>query len=181
MQDSRRVVYEGMAYVIPLSKLRETNKVQFHFVPTLLDEGIATIQRVKHEPGALSPSVPGRNDVQPWYMHPHQEDNCMVLDGERVIDLYTKEHGLQTFVATPEKLTHNGEVLIDEPYLFGWHTNVFHRPNSPEGSICVFITRHTDEFDFDTEFNIYDLDLETGEHEVIRAGHLDQAAIEIGE
>lgn len=180
MQDARHTVYEGMVYIIPLSKLRETPKVQFHFVPTLVEEGVATIQRVVHQPGALSPSVAGM-DVQPWYMHPHQEDNCMVLHGERVIELYTKEHGLKTFVATPERLVHDGEVLIDEPYIIGWPTHVFHRPNSPNGSVSIFITRHTADFDFSSEFNIYSLDMETGEHELIRAGHLDQAKIELGE
>lgn len=181
MENPRHVIFEGMVYYIPLSKLRETPNVQFHFVPQLIEEGLATIQRVKHEKGALSPSVKGISDVQPWYMHPHQEDNCMVLEGERVIDLYTKEHGLKTFVATPERLMLDGEVIIDSPYIIGWYTNVFHRPNSPNGSTSIFMTRHIDGFDFDTEFNIYELNEETGDHTVLRAGHLDQAIIEISE
>lgn len=174
MTDLRQIIYPGMCYLIPLAKLRETPKVRFHFVPGLAEEGIATIQRVKHEPGALSPSIEGNETVQPWYMHPHQEDNCMVLHGERVIDLYTAEHGLKRFEATPEKLTHAGEVLIDVPHIIGWYTHVFHRPNSPQGSTSIFITRHFDGFDFETEFNIYELNIETGEHKVLRAGKEDQ-------
>ena len=177
----RKVIYEGMCYIIPLSLLRETPKVQFHFVPGLIDEGIATIQRVKHEPGAKSPSIPGDSEFQPWYMHPHQEDNAMILNGERIIDLYTIEHGLKVFEATPDKLMHEGKVLIDEPYIFGWYTNVFHRPNSPKGSTSIFITRHSEGFDFDTEFSIYDLNIETGEYKVVREGKLDQPKVEIGE
>jgi len=178
MSNERQVIYEGMCYFIPLSMLRETPKVQFHFVPSLLEEGVASIQRVKHEPGALSPSVEGLNDEQPWYMHKHQEDNCMVLSGERVIDLYTKEHGLKTFIATEDSLIHEGEVLIDEPFVIGWYMNVFHRPNSPKGSTSIFITRHAEGFDFDTEFNIYHLELSTGEYEVLREGRLDQPVSE---
>ena len=174
MKDPRQTVLEGMCYLIPLAKIRETPKVQFHFVPYLVEEGIATIQRVKHEPGAMSPSIEGNETAQPWYMHPHQEDNVMVLAGERIIHLYTKEQGLQIFEATPEKLTHNGKVLIDVPYLFGWHPNVFHRPNSPQGSTSIFITRHFNGFDWSTEFNIWELDTNTGEHRVLRLGREDQ-------
>lgn len=174
MKDPRQTVYEGMCYIIPLAKLRETPKVQFHFVPYLVEEGIATIQRVKHEPGAMSPSIEGDETVQPWYMHPHQEDNAMILGGERIIDLYTPEQGLKRFEATPDRLTHEGKVLIDVPYLFGWYPNVFHRPNSPQGSMSIFITRHFDGFDFNTEFSIYELNTETGDHRVLRVGREDQ-------
>lgn len=174
MKDPRQTVYEGMCYIIPLAKIRETPKVQFHFVPYLVEEGISTIQRVKHEPGAMSPSIEGNETIQPWYMHPHQEDNMIVFEGERIVELYTPEHGVQTFEATPEKLTHNGKVLIDVPYIFGWHTNVFHRPNSPHGSMSMFLTRHFNGFDMDTEFNIWELNTETGEHKVLRYGREDQ-------
>jgi hypothetical protein len=173
MKNNRQIVYEGMCYIIPLSKLRETPKAKFYFVPNFVEEGISTVQRVSHEPGAMSPSIEGE-DSQPWYMHPHQEDNMMVMAGERIIDLYTKEHGVQTFEATPDKLTHNGKLLIEEAYVFGWYTEVFHRPNSPNGSEAIFMTHHTEGFDFNMEFNIYSLDLETGDYSVARAGHLDQ-------
>lgn len=33
---------------------------------------------------------------------------------------------------------------------------------------------HYEGFDIKTNFNIYDLDTETGKFEIIRAGHLDQ-------
>lgn len=177
----RQIIYENMCYILPLQKLRQTPKVEFHFVPTLIEEGIASIQRVKHEPGAMSPSLPDNVELQPWYMHPHQEDNAIILDGERVIDLYTKEHGLKRFEASPDKLVHEGKVLIDEPYIFGWYRDVFHRPNSPKGSTSIFITRHFDGFDFETEFNIYGLNIETGEYEVLREGRLDQPRNEVSE
>lgn len=163
-----------MCYFIPLSKLRETPKAKFFYVPDLIEEGISSIQRVSHEPGALSPSIEGEEQDQLWYMHPHQEDNMMVMAGERIVHLYTKEHGEQVFEASANKLTHNGKVLIDEAYVFGWYTNVFHRPNSPKGSEAIFMTHHTQGFNFDTEFNIYSLNIETSEYSVAREGHLDQ-------
>jgi hypothetical protein len=174
MKNDRQGVYEGMCYIIPLSKLRETPKAKFFFVPDLVEEGISAVQRVSHEPGALSPSIEGEEESQLWYMHPHQEDNMMLMSGERIVELYTKEHGVQIFEATPEKLTHNGKVLIEGAYVFGWHTNVFHRPNSPKGSEAIFMTHHREGFDFETEFNIYSLNTETGDFMLKREGHLDQ-------
>jgi hypothetical protein len=184
MNYERQVVYPGMCYIIPLALLRQTNKVDFHYVPTLLDDGISVIQRVVHEAGAMSPSVPGRDDIQPWYMHSHQEDNALVLSGEREVHLYTPEHGVKIFNATAEKLEHEGKVIFEGPHIFGWYNKVFHRPNSPEGSSAIFLIRHTEGFDIETEFNIYDLNVETGEYNVVRKGSEDQpnsAIKELGE
>lgn len=174
MEHKRHVILDGMCYYIPLGELRRTPKVDFHFVPLLRQEGIGQIQRVVHQPGAQSPSVEGE-DVQPWYMHPHQEDNCLMLGGERVVDLYTKEHGKQTFRASMDKITwEDGTVIYEGPHIFGWYKDVFHRPNSPEGSVALFMVRYFDGFDLDTEFSMYNVDEETGEYSVYRKGALDQ-------
>lgn len=182
VHDGRVVIVPGMCYYIPLTELRRTPKVDFHSIPVLNEEGIGNIQRVVHQPGAQSPSVLGMEDMQPWYMHPHQEDNCLMLGGERVVDLYTKEHGKKTFLASMERLAwEDGTVITDEPYMLGWYKNVFHRPNSPEGSIAIFFVMHTDGFDLNSEFNIYTLNEETGEYDVLREGYKDQPSRDISE
>jgi hypothetical protein len=176
MAKSQKIdIIPGMCFYIPLNELRKTPKVDFHSIPCLLEDGISMIQRVVHGVGAQSPSIVGRDDLLPWYMHEHQEDNLLVLGGERVIDLYTQEHGkVETFRVTADKIEHNGEVIFEGPFVFGWPTRVFHRPNSPEGSIALFFVKHTEGFDLNTEFNIYDLDVASGEYSVLREGHLDQ-------
>jgi hypothetical protein len=57
-----------------------------------------------------------------------------------------------------------------------WPCGVFHRIVScPEqGSSSVNFAVHTYGFDIRTNFNIYDLDTESGQFKVIRAGYLDQ-------
>lgn len=179
---TRHVIVPGMCYYIPLQELRMTPKVDFHSIPLLNEEGIGNIQRVVHQKGAQSPSVAGMEDKQPWYMHPHQQDNCLMLGGERVVDLYTKEEGKKTFRATIDKLTwEDGTVIYEGPHIFGWYKDVFHRPNSPEGSVALFFVMHTEGFDLNTEFNIYELDEETGEYSVLREGFKDQPSRDIAE
>ena len=56
-----------------------------------------------------------------------------------------------------------------------WPAGIFHRIISgSEGSISVNFATRTDKFDLATNFNIYDLDIKTGEYRVIRDGRLDQ-------
>lgn len=178
----RNYVIAGMAYIIPLQELRSTPNVQFHALPGLLEEGIDAIDRVEHQPGAFSPSVKDRPDYRPWYMHPDQEDNLMVFHGKRIVELYTTDHGkMETFEVTPYTVSHNGVVIHEGPCLFGWPVNVFHRVYSPEGSMSMNFARHFAEFSLLTNFNIYDLNVETGEYSVVREGHLDQPSVDIGE
>ena len=171
--DKRNYYIKNMCFIIPLKRLRNTPNVKFDIVPEVIEE-LSSIDRVKHEPGALSPSIAGSNEWL-WYLHPNQEDKLLVLGGKRLIELFTKEHGqVERFEVTPGYVKHNDKVVFKGPCILGWTTNVFHRVHSPEGSISINFARHTEGFDIRTNFNIYNLNIESGEYFVAREGHRDQ-------
>ncbi|GAB4284010.1 MAG: hypothetical protein Kow0029_30390 [Candidatus Rifleibacteriota bacterium] len=162
--------------IIPLRELRRTPGVNFDYLSSKELPKIDGIDRVIHTVGAVSPGPVGEVE-RPWYMHPHQADNLMVLHGKRFVDIYTKEHGkLVSVVVTPDRIEIDGELAYDGPAMLVWPTNVFHRIRScPElGSASVNFAVRGEGFNIRTNFNIYDLNLETGEYKVIREGHLDQ-------
>lgn len=172
-----RVVAEvpGLYKIIPLNLFRKTHGVLFDNVPTAAFAALGAIDRVMHEPGAFSPGKVGDVD-RPWYMHPHQEDNLIVLCGLRNVDLYTKKHGrIEQFVVTADRILHNGEAVCDGPAMLCWPTGVFHRIESgAEGSAAINFAVHHQGMDMRTNFNIYDLDAGTGVFRVIREGYRDQ-------
>ncbi len=161
--------------VIKLKPFRRTEGVSFDLVPLEFLPRIDGIDRVIHQHGALSPGSVGEVG-RPWYLHPHQEDNLIVLQGRRTVDIYTLEHRrMETFVVEPDRVLMNGKPLYEGPAMLVWPCNVFHRIASGEaGSASLnFAVRHPG-FDIDTNFSIYDLDTETGAYRVIREGRLDQ-------
>ncbi len=171
----RKDIIAGMCYIIPLKEIRSTPNVEFHSIPGLLGEGVDAIDRVEHAPGAFSPSIKDEPELRPWYMHPDQEDNLIVFHGKRVVDLYTKEHGKrERFEVTQKGVSHDGDQIYAGPCIFGWYINVFHRVHSPEGSMSMNFARHFSDFDLMTNFNIYTLNEETGEYEILREGYKDQ-------
>ncbi len=157
----------------PLKKLRETKDVLFSSVPMV--DNLEGITRVMHESGAMSPGTVGEVE-RPWYMHQNQEDNLLVMDGHRVVELYSKEYGrIVSFEVHPEKIIQDGEVVFEGAAVLHWPTHVFHRIKSgPHGSKSLNFAARSEGFDIRTNFNIYDLDVETGEYRVIREGHEDQ-------
>ncbi|MDD2871889.1 MAG: hypothetical protein PHS49_07915 [Candidatus Gracilibacteria bacterium] len=163
---------DGLFYIIPLKNLRHTNRVDFKAIPFF--EDFNGIDIVNHEPGAMSPGqVEGQGSH--WYMHPYQEDNLLTFQGNRFVELYTKEHGkVEKFEISNERILWNGELVYEGQAILGWPVNVFHRNYSPNGSISINLAYRTPGFDIDTEFNIYNLDTETGEYSVARIGKLDQ-------
>jgi hypothetical protein len=166
----------GFYKVIALQPFRKTGGVSFDILPKDLLPRIDAIDRVIHKNKALSPGPVG--DVhKPWYMHPHQDDNLIVLQGIRYVDIYTRAHGsIESFVITPEQLEHNGKILYNGPALLVWPRAVFHRIKSgDDGSASINLATHYEGIDMRTNFNIYDLDPETGKFKVIREGHLDQS------
>lgn len=178
----RQDIVPNVAYIIPLETLRETPKVSFHHLPKELVDEIAAIDRVEHAVGAYSPVAKNKPELRAWYMHPHQEDNLLVLFGKRNIELYTIEHGtVEHFEATPRSITHNGKVVWEGPAILGWGTHVFHRVVSPEGSTSMNFARHFEGFNIKDNFNIYELNTETGQYSVAREGHLDQPIQDLGE
>jgi hypothetical protein len=165
----------GLYKILALQPFRKTEGVSFDILPTNLVPKIDAVDRVIHKIRAVSPGPVG--DVsEPWYMHPHQDDNLIVLQGVRHVEIYTRAHGrIESFTITPERIEHNGKPLYDGPAMLVWPRNVFHRIKSGEnGSASINLATHYDGIDMRTNFNIYDLDIKTGKFRVIREGHLDQ-------
>jgi len=161
--------------IIPLNLFRKTPGVIFDNVPTKAFSKISAIDRVIHDGNAVSPGTVG--DVKrPWYMHQHQDDNLVVLYGTRYVDIYTRKHGkIESFVVTPHQIQKNGVVAFDGAAMLVWPRGVFHRIQSrEEGSAAINFAVHYEGIDMRTNFNIYDLDTETGRFRVIREGYRDQ-------
>lgn len=161
--------------VIKLKEFRKTEGVNFDIMVKSMIPKVDALDRVIHQNGAKSPGAVG--DVEEaWYMHPHQEDNLFVLHGTRYIELYTPKHGkVERFTITPDYIEHNGEVILEGGGLITWTTDVFHRIVSGEnGSASINLATHHEGFDIKTNFNIYDLNVETGEYTLLREGYKDQ-------
>jgi len=166
----------GLYKVVALQPFRKTAGVDFDILPANLVPRVNAVDRVIHKSSAVSPGPVG--DVrEPWYMHPHQDDNLIVLQGVRHVEIYTKAHGrIESFIVTPACIVQNTKVLFDGPALLVWPRGVFHRIKSGEnGSASINLATHYEGIDMRTNFNIYDLDIATGKFKVIREGHLDQA------
>ncbi|KPK37013.1 MAG: hypothetical protein AMK70_00290 [Nitrospira bacterium SG8_35_1] len=166
----------GFYRVVALQPFRRTEGVSFDILPKDLVPKIDAVDRVIHRNRAVSPGPVG-DVMEPWYMHPHQDDNLIVLQGERHVEIYIKAHGrVESFVITPEYIEHGGRLLYDGPALLVWPRGVFHRIKSGDnGSASINLATHYKGIDMRRNFNIYDLDTGTGESRVIREGHLDQS------
>ena len=162
--------------ILPLQPLRRTPGVSFDVILDEFVPKINAIDRVIHAGGAISPGPVG--DIErPWYMHPCQGDNLLVLQGTRQVDIYTHEIGeIFTFEVTPQYVKQNGVMLFDGPAILVWPRKVFHRivSNAKTGSASVNLATHYDGFDINTNFSIYDIDIDAKTHRIIRSGGLDQ-------
>ncbi len=166
---------KGMYKIIKLKRFRDTPGVNFDLFPMDAISKIDSIDRVIHQKKAISPGKVG-NVERPWYMHEYQDDNLIVLHGQREVDIYNKEHGqVEHFTLTPNKIFKNGELLYEGGAILVWAKGVFHRIVSGEdGSASLNIAVHYDGFDINSNFDIYDLNLQTGDYKVIRNGFEDQ-------
>jgi hypothetical protein len=162
--------------VVALQPFRKTEGVSFDILPKELVPKIDAVDRVIHTKKAVSPGPVG-DVMEPWYMHPHQDDNLMVLQGVRHVEIYTRAHGrIESFVVTPQYIEHGGKLLYQGPALLVWPRGVFHRIKSGEkGSASINLATHYAGIDMRTNFNIYALDTATGKFRVIREGYLDQS------
>uniref|UniRef100_A0A6C0F881 dTDP-4-dehydrorhamnose 3,5-epimerase n=1 Tax=viral metagenome TaxID=1070528 RepID=A0A6C0F881_9ZZZZ len=164
-----------MYRILPLRTLRRTAGVIFDEVSKSDIPKIDGIDRVIHKANGISPG-PVDNVMRPWYMHTGQDDNLIVLQGERFIDIYCpvkKEKA--SFIVTPDNVYKNGKLYCAQPAMVVWPSGIFHRIISgSEGSISLNFATRTEHFNLDTNFHIYDLDTTTGEYKVIRDGKLDQ-------
>lgn len=164
-----------MYRIIPLRILRRTTGVKFdEIVPSDIPK-IDGIDRVIHASNSISPG-PVNNIKRPWYMHKYQDDNLMVLQGTRFVDIYCPKQKIKSsFIITPDKVYKNNLLYCDYPALIVWPAGIFHRIISgPEGSISInFATRH-EKFSLKDNFNIYDLNVNTGEFRLLKDGYKDQ-------
>jgi len=168
----------GLYRIMAMNVLRRTPGVFFDTVPLDLIPRIDAVDRVIHDKGARSPG-PVDQEAAPWYMHPQQDDNLVVLHGTRQVELYTRDYGkVEVFSLEANRIQQGGTVLFEGPVMLGWPRRVFHRIKSHEqaGSASINFAVHYDGFDIRTNFNIYALNTETGSARVIRQGHLDQPA-----
>lgn len=165
----------GLYKIIEMNLFRKTPGVTFDVFPMKSVSHIDSIDKVLHDYNAVSPGAVGEI-LKPWYMHTAQEDNLIVLYGQRDVELYTKEYGkIEKFTITPDKMYHNGELIFEGGAVLVWPKNVFHRIVSGEkGSASINLAVHHEGFDLQTNFNIYDLNTETGEYRVLRQGYEDQ-------
>ncbi|WP_244148785.1 hypothetical protein [Desulfonatronum thiosulfatophilum] len=160
-----------------MKQLRRTPGVFFDNVPMEFLPRIDAIDRVIHAQSAVSPGPVG-DVARPWYMHPSQDDNLIVLHGTRHVDIYLRDHGMHSFTVTSSRILHqDGSVLFDGPAMLVWPRLVFHRITSgDEGSASLNFAVHYEGLDMRTNFNIYDLDLQTGQSRIVREGFQDQKA-----
>jgi hypothetical protein len=166
---------EGFWRVIKLLPFRRTPGVYFDIVPMALLPRVDGIDRVVHDHSAISPGPVGEV-MRTWYYHPFQEDNLLVLHGQRTVEIYNLEYGrVEIFVVTPDKVSHNNEIIYEGPCMLVWPTKVFHRITSgDQGSISLNFAVRYPGFDFNTNFNIYNLDTATGTFTLLRIGKVDQ-------
>jgi len=165
----------GFYKVIRLKEFRRTEGVSFDVMVQSMIPKIDAIDRVIHKKDAISPGAVN-SMARPWYMHPHQEDNLFVLYGKREVELYSpRYHKIEKFVITPDYIEQNGEVIVEGGGFIAWDIHVFHRIKSgEEGSASINLATHHDGFDIQTNFNIYGLNTETGDYELLREGFKDQ-------
>lgn len=165
----------GFYKIIPLKEFRRTKGVYFDIVPMNLIPEISGVDRVLHSYGAISPGTVGEVE-RPWYMHPHQSDYLMVLSGVRYVDVYHPDYKkIESFTVTANSVEQDGKIIYEGPVMLIWPNGVFHRIRSgEEGSASINMAYRTNGFDIKTNFNIYDLNPDTGEYKLLREGYLDQ-------
>lgn len=172
MENRKEVPYE----VFPLVSFRKTKGVSFDGIPIEMFPKIDAIDRVVHQGGAVSPG-PVEAVERPWYMHYYQNDYLLVLSGAREVELYWPDYRkIDKFSVYPEKVEKNGNLCFDGPAILAWKKGVFHRIKSDpvKGSASVNIAIRHSGFNIKTNFNIYQLNIESGDYSLLRAGHLDQ-------
>lgn len=173
--EEKQLEIEGLYKVVNLKRFRQTKGVRFDIFPTEVLKDVKGVDRVIHDGNAVSPgSVEGVE--RPWYLHPHQGDNLVVLYGERHVDLYSVAHGkIERFIVTADKIYKNGEILCETPSMLVWPPNVFHRVESKEiGSASLNFAYREEGFNIKDNFSIYSLNEKTGEYKVVRDGFEDQ-------
>jgi hypothetical protein len=162
--------------ILPMIEFRRTPGVDFHILTKENIPRVDGVDRVIHKSAAISPGPVGEVE-RPWYMHPQQDDNLLVLSGERTVDIFhLPGKVLLTFRVTPDEIFIGDQKVFDEPAILIWPRGVFHRIRSGiSGSASVNLATRYDGFDISTNFNIWDLDTTSGNYHLLRKGELDQS------
>jgi hypothetical protein len=176
MTDEIIAEVEGFWRVIALMEFRRTPGVAFDILPKRLVPKIDAIDRVLHSGGAVSPG-PVDGIERPWYMHPAQDDNLMVLSGERHVDVWKPgEAEIASFSVYPDRVERDGKVMYGGPAMLVWPRGVFHRiVSGTNGSASVNFATHYGGWSVRNNFDIFELDARAGTYRVIREGWKDQA------
>jgi hypothetical protein len=169
--------------IIEIKNFRHTEKVDFYTLPFFKEA--TAVDLVVHEPYANSPGK-AQDIERPWYCHRHQVDNLLVIKGNRIVDLYYPEYGsIETFNVGHDSISklaldNYGKIIREDIVskglaIFKWKEGVYHRVRSgEEGSISINLAIHLPELDMETNFNIYDLNIDTSEPTLLREGFKDQ-------
>lgn len=171
---SKNYIYiKNLVSIIPLQNFRTTPKVKFFNIKLLFDK-LSAIDYVIHHGKTYSPQL-NNNSKHFWYMHTDQKDHLIVHQGIRIVELYSIKHGkIEIFEVSPEYIKHNGKIIYTGYALLSWPPYVFHRITSPSGSISTNYAYHYIKFNKKSNFNIYDLNINTGKYSVVRDGYLDE-------
>lgn len=172
---------ENLYRIIQFDDFRKTPGVTFNMMPQEIISRADSLDRVIHDKNATSPGPIG--DVnRPWYMHLYQDDNLAVLFGTREVDIYTPAHGkVVHFTVTPNEVYKNGDLIAQGGAMLVWPKGVFHRIISgEEGSASINLAIHYEGWDDKNNFNIYDVELDSGDYRVIREGFKDQNSEDSG-
>tara|TARA_A100001011_G_scaffold387117_1_gene464351 strand:+ start:315 stop:857 length:543 start_codon:yes stop_codon:yes gene_type:complete len=168
-----KIIIKYLASITPLKSFRRTPNVNFLKADQIISS-LNAVDYVIHQPGAKSPKIE-HDEQHYWYMHRQQKDNLIVHCGYRIIELYSKRHGKkETFEVSNDSIKLNGKIIHHGPAILSWPTSVFHRISSPEGSISTNYAHHYQHFTRKNNFNIYDLNIVTGEYHVVRPAPLDE-------
>lgn len=170
-----KTAVEGFYSIKPLKLFRKTKGVVFDIIPTDLVAKTSSIDRVLHDKNAISPG-PINGIKRPWYMHFHQQDNLVVLQGHRVVELFSIELNKKIlFKVYPNKILCEDKVILDEGGVLTWEEHIFHRIISgEEGSASLNFAVRSDGFDVKDNFDIYSLDEKLKTYKPIREGFKDQ-------
>jgi hypothetical protein len=168
-----------MYRIIPFRTLHRTAGVQFDEIAKSDIPRINGIDRVIHGPNSISPGPVNDSVVpvhRPWYMHKGQDDNLLVLQGTRYVDIFNaKTREKASFVVTPNEIYKNDKIYFKGPAMVVWPAGIFHRIISgEEGSISVNFATRNKNFDIEDNFNIYNLCTTTGDYYLLKEGVEDQ-------
>lgn len=81
---------KGLYTIISIDEFRKIPDVEFMVIAGDKLPRVDEVDKVLHQPGAISPGMNDKN-ARTWYMHPSQDDNLLVLQGERNVQIYIRK------------------------------------------------------------------------------------------